>query len=406
MTTTAPPLPAPVASDEDRPITVRGGETGADRLFRRVLASSSAVVLFLLAATTLFLVVKGWPAMRAAGFKFFTDTVWAPDNHRFGVAPLVLGSVAIALVAVVVAVPVSLATALMINEYAPGWVRPVLTSIVDVLATIPSIVYGFWGFEVLSGLQEAPARWIVQHFGFVPLFRSPSAGYYGQSVFATGLVCSLTIIPIITSVSREVMAQAPRDACEAALGLGGTRWGMLTDVVLPFSRSGIIGGVLLGIGRGLGETMIVVLVLSSADRVSPRAPRAERARVEWRRRWPSFFSNGSQLEKSALILAGLALFATTLAVNAIARLIVVRTGARIVMSQVIEVRSAAHRRRWRRVPQQPLGPRTARLSDRPNRRPRSWFRHGVGDGGVGPGGAGIRVDRLRPFGHLGSRSSG
>lgn len=327
MTTAAPPRPAPVATDEDRPITVRAVETGADRLFRRVLAASSAVVLLLLAATTLFLIVKGWPAMRAAGFHFFTDTVWAPDNHHFGVAPLLVGSVAIALVAVAIAVPVSLATALMINEYAPVWLRPWLTSIVDLLATIPSIVYGFWGFEVLSGLQVAPARWIVHNFGFVPLLRSPSAGYFGQSVFATSIVCALTIVPIITSISREVMTQAPRDACEAALGLGGTRWGMLTDVVLPFSRGGIVGGVLLGIGRGLGETMIVVLVLSSAKRLTPSLL-GPNGLGSVAKEITENFSDGSTIEKSALILAGLALFATTLAVNAIARLIVARTGVR------------------------------------------------------------------------------
>jgi phosphate transport system permease protein len=325
--TTAPPLSPPVATEEDRPITIVAGETGSDRVFRWALASSSAVVLFLLAATTLFLIVKGWPALRAGGVHFLTGTVWNPDNHQFGVEPLLVGSVAIAVVAVAFAVPVSLATALMINEYAPVWLRPWLTSIVDVLATIPSIVYGFWGIEVLSSLQIAPATWIVHNFGFVPLLRSPSPGYYGQSVFATAIVCSLTIIPIITSVSREVMAQAPRDACEAALGLGGTRLGMLTDVVLPFSRSGIVGGILLGIGRGLGETMIVVLILSSAKKLTP-ALLGPNGLSSIAKEITQNFSEGSPILKSALILAGLALFATTLAVNAIARIIVARTGVR------------------------------------------------------------------------------
>ena len=327
MTAVAPPGLPPVATDEDRPITVHAGEVRADRIFRRALAASSTVVLLLLAATTLFLIVKGWPALREAGFHFFTDSVWAPDNHRFGVGPLLVGSLAIAVVAVVFAVPVALATALMINEYAPAVLRPWLTSIVDLLATIPSIVYGFWGFEVLSGLQEAPAKWIVHYFGFVPFLRSPSPGDFGQSVFATGIVCALTIIPIVTSVSREVMAQAPRDACEAALGLGGTRWGMLTDVVLPFSRSGIVGGVLLGLGRGLGETMIVVLVLSSAKALTPDLL-GPNGLGSVAKEITEFFSEGSSIEKSALILAGLALFAMTLAVNAIARLIVSRTGVR------------------------------------------------------------------------------
>lgn len=208
-------------------------------------------------------------------------------------------------------------------------VRPWLTSIVDVLATIPSIVYGFWGLEVFSNFQIGPAKWIVHYFGFVPILRTPlNAPDYGKSVLATGLVCSLTIIPIITSVSREVMAQAPRDACEAALGLGGTRWGMVTDVILPFSRYGVVGGILLGLGRGLGETMIVVLVLSTTNSLTPTLL-GPNGLGSVARQITLNFSDGSTIEKSALILAGLALFATTLAVNTIAKLIVSRTGARI-----------------------------------------------------------------------------
>ncbi len=328
MTVMAPPVSPPVTTGEDRPIPMQAGETGPDRVFQRVLATSSAAVLFLLAAIVLFLVIKGWAAARSAGVHFFTDTVWAPDSHHFGVAPLLVGSVAIALVAVVVALPVSLCTALMINEYAPRVLRSWLTSIVDILATIPSIVYGFWGFEVFSKAQSGPAAWIAHYFGFVPFLRTPSPGFYVKSIFATALVCSLTIIPIITSVSREVMSQAPRDACEAALGLGGTRWGMVTDVILPFSRNGIVGAALLGIGRGLGETMIVVLVLSSAKHLTG-AILGPNGLGSVAKEITEFFVTGSAIEQSALILAGLALFATTLAVNAIARLIVNRTGARI-----------------------------------------------------------------------------
>ena len=129
-------------------------------------------------------------------------------------------------------------------------------------------MYGFWGLLLISNLQAAPARWLVTHASFVPIFRSVSPTQFVKSIFACGLICAVTIIPIITSISREVMAQAPRDVCEAALGLGGTRWGMVTDVILPFSRNGILGAVLLGIGRGLGETMIVYLVLSQGNHLT------------------------------------------------------------------------------------------------------------------------------------------
>ena len=138
--------------------------------------------------------------------------------------PLLLGSVLIAVVALAIALPISLATALLINEYLPPRLRSIMTGIIDLLATVPSIVYGFWGLELVSGLQADPAKWLVTHFSFVPFFRTPSPGEYVNSIFACGLVCAVTIIPIITSVSRDVMSQVPRDAARRVMGLGGTRW--------------------------------------------------------------------------------------------------------------------------------------------------------------------------------------
>ena len=141
-------------------------------------------------------------------------------------------------------------------------------------------MYGFWGLLLISNLQAPPAKWLVDHASFVPIFRTPTPNAYVKSIFACGLICAVTIIPIITSISREVMAQAPRDVCEAALGLGGTRWGMVTDVILPFSRNGILGAILLGIGRGLGETMIVVLVLSPGNHLTLRFDGTERPGID------------------------------------------------------------------------------------------------------------------------------
>ena len=178
-----------------------------------------------------------------------------------------------------------------------------LTGVIDLLATVPSIVYGFWGLVLISTLQAPPAQWLADHLGFVPIFRTPSPGQYVNSIFACGLICAVTIIPIITSISREVMAQAPRDVCEAALGLGGTRWGMVTDVILPFSRNGILGAVLLGIGRGLGETMIVVLVLSQGNHLTPRASWGRTAWDRLRQQITDNFDLASPIYKSGLILA-------------------------------------------------------------------------------------------------------
>jgi phosphate transport system permease protein len=324
MTVLAPGLGTSRPADDDVPITLNRKPTGADRAFNGLLAGSSALVLVLLVGIVVFLVAHGWAAMRQAGFGLFLDQAWSPDSHHFGMMSLLVGTIAIALIAVALAAPISIATALMINEYAPRWLRPWLTGVVDLLATVPSIVYGFWGLQLVSGLQSAPARWLVDHASFVPILRTPSPHQYVLSIFACGLICTVTIIPIITSISREVMAQAPRDVCEAALGLGGTRWGMVTDVILPFSRNGILGAILLGVGRGLGETMIVVLVLSQANRLTP-ALLGPGGLGSIPKEITDFFATGSTITKSALIVLGLVLFVTTLVINLVARAVVGRS---------------------------------------------------------------------------------
>jgi phosphate transport system permease protein len=301
----------------------------ADRIFNAILGGSSATVLLLLAAVIVFLFYYGFPALREAGFGLFTDKTWDPDAGQFDILPLLVGSIAIALLAVAIATPISLSTALMINEYGPPRLRAWLTGVIDLLATVPSIVYGFWGLLVVSNLQAAPAKWLVHHAAFIPIFRTFNpTQQFGESIFACGLICAVTIIPIITSVSREVMAQAPRDVCEAALGLGGTRWGMVTEVILPFSRNGILGGILLGLGRGLGETMIVVLVLSPGNHLTgallgPDGLGSVADQIT------ENFVTSDHIASSALILLGFLLFMTTMVVNIVARLIVQRPNAAI-----------------------------------------------------------------------------
>jgi phosphate transport system permease protein len=320
--TEVPPAPA-VGVDPDVPIELHKSDTGADRAFRLVLVMASFVVLAILVAVVVFLAVDGWRALHVAGTKLVTGSTWAPDLGRFDMLPLLVGTIAIAVVAMIIALPVSLATALMINEYLPPRFRPFLTGVVDLLATVPSIVYGFWGLELISGLQAPTARWMVDHVSFVPFFRTPTPGSYVNSVFACGLVCAVTLIPIITSVSREVMAQAPRDVCEAAMGLGGTRWGMVTDVIFPFSRSGIVSAALLGLGRGLGETMIVVLILSQANKLTP-ALLGPQGLGSIPKQITQDFETASKLTQSGLVLLGLVLFLSTLLVNAISRAIISR----------------------------------------------------------------------------------
>ena len=311
MVTLATPPNALVDAEpvDETPLVLAAGLTSMDRAFRALLAASGAIVLVLLLSILTFLAVHSWWALRTFKLDFFTGTVWSAPIHP-GVLGILVGSVIIATIAITVALPIALAIALMINEYAPPRLRAWLTALVDLLAVVPSIVFGFWGLEALNTYVHAPVAWIAEHLGFIPIFRTTEPSNYSDSVFVCGLIVAIMIIPVVASVSREVMAQAPRDACEAAFGLGGTRWGSITDVILPFSRNGVVGGVLLGISRALGETMAVVLVLSNNNVVSKAILGPGNGDIA--KQIADTFPVSDVHSQSELTLAGLTLFATTL----------------------------------------------------------------------------------------------
>lgn len=308
---------------DETPIVLEHSLTGVDRAFRALLAASGAIVLLMLVSIIVFLFIHSWWALKTFKLAFFTGTVWSAPIHP-GVLGLLVGSVLIALIAIVVGLPIALSIALMINEYAPPGLRPWLTGLVDLLAVIPSIVFGFWGLEAFNTYVHTPVAWIAEHLGFIPIFRTAEPGVYSDSVFVCGLIVAIMIVPVVASVSREVMAQAPRDACEAALGLGGTRWGTITDVILPFSRNGVIGGVLLGLSRALGETMAVVLVLSPGNVVS-KAILGPHANGDVAYQIAQTFDVSTSHTQSELCLAGLTLFATTLLFGLAGRLVARRS---------------------------------------------------------------------------------
>jgi len=328
MVTLAPPPPALGGADvvDDTPIPLSHGRDRGDQVFRVLLASSGAIVLVMLVSILAFLFTQSWWALKTFRLHFFTGTVWSTPIHP-GVLGILVGSVLIAVIAITLATPIALAIALMINEYAPIRLRAWLTGLVDLLAIVPSIVFGFWGLEALNRYVHGPVSWIADHLGFIPIFRTTQPGTYTDSVFVCGLIVGIMIVPIVASVSREVMAQAPRDACEAALGLGGTRWGTITDVILPFSRSGVVGGVLLGISRALGETMAVLLVLSP-NNVAGKAILGP-GNGDVARQIAEYFPVSDIHSQSELTLAGLTLFATTLLFSLGGRLIARRAGGQI-----------------------------------------------------------------------------
>jgi phosphate transport system permease protein len=310
-------------SVDETPLVLTHGLTGMDRAFRALLATSGAIVLVMLVSILLFLAYHSWWALKnSLRLDFFTGTVWSTPIHP-GVLGILVGSVLIAVIAITLALPIALSIALMINEYAPSRLRGWLTALVDLLAVVPSIVFGFWGLEALNNYVHAPVSWIAANLGFIPIFRTTEPGNYSDSVFVCGLIVAIMIVPVVASVSREVMAQAPRDAVEAAFGLGGTRWGSITDVILPFSRNGIVGGTLLGISRALGETMAVVLVLSSNNQVSKAILGPGNGDIA--KQIADTFPVSDIHSQSELTLAGLTLFATTLIFSLGGRLVARRS---------------------------------------------------------------------------------
>jgi phosphate transport system permease protein len=283
------------------------------------------LTLLLLVVIGIFLVVQSWPAFQLQGFHFFTTLVWQPDStrHQFGIAAILYWTIVIALIALVIAVPVSIATALFINEYAPRQTRRALTALVDLLAAIPSVIYGIWALAFLEDKLVQGSSWLSDNASFIPIFKTEIPIYAG-SAFIAGIVVSLMVQPICTSIMREVFAQAPPGEREAALALGATRWGMIRTVVIPFGAGGIVGGAMLGMGRALGETIAVALVISPVFFISPRiletGTNSVAALIALQ-----FGEASRQYGIPALMAAGLTLFAVTLLVNFGASLVVARS---------------------------------------------------------------------------------
>ncbi|CAN5713205.1 phosphate ABC transporter permease subunit PstC [soil metagenome] len=310
---------------EEVPVRPTSSPTGPDRVFRVIATAAGAVSLVIVATTFIFLVNQSRPALRKAGIiNFFTDSLWNPGAGRIGVWGLLVGTIIIATIAMVLAVPLSLAMALFINEFAPPWLRRPLTSMMDLLAAMPSLLFGIWGLVSLQEQLTPIAQWLADHLSVIPFFRvTDSDTTLARSSFVAGVVVAFMIVPIVTSVSRDVMAQVPREQCEGALALGGTRWGMIREVILPFGRSGIVGAALLGFGRALGETIAVAILISLVFKANPHVLElgagAIAALIATR------FAEADEFERSGLVAAGLALFLLTLVVNLGARRIVART---------------------------------------------------------------------------------
>lgn len=315
-------------SDTDDLPEFAGGSSGGqrgDRVFAGLTTGVSVLVLVLLVVMMLFLFGKAWPALRTAGGRFFTEKQWFPDapKPRFGVAALVFGTVVSSILSLLIAVPVAVASALYVTEYAAPLLGRWVGYLVDVLAAVPSVVYGLWGLYFLVPRMNGFQRFLGEHFGFIPIFHN-SEHLYGRSIFAASVVLALMVLPIVAAVTREVFRQVPNEMREAALALGATRWEMIRTSVLPASRSGILGAVVLGLGRALGETIAVALVLAVTFDVNLHILRPGGNTIA--ANIATKFGEAGAVGRPALIASGLVLFLITLLATAAARRVVRRTG--------------------------------------------------------------------------------
>lgn len=300
-----------------------GSATG-DRIYRGTITFFAACVPLLLLFIAYELAIAAWPAFRHFGLSFFTSSAWDVPKSEFGALPAIYGTLVSSLLALLIATPLALGVAIFLAEFASRRLRTPVAFLVDLLAAIPSVVYGLWAIFVLVPILRTYVMPFLANtlgLGRTPLFSGPA---YGPSMLAAGLILAIMILPYISSVTREVLMAVPRSQREAALALGATRWEMIKDAVLPYARSGIIGAVILGLGRALGETMAVTMVIGNRHEVAASlfAPGYTMASLIAN----EFAEATSDMHLSALMAIGATLLMVTIVVNAIARWLVWRVG--------------------------------------------------------------------------------
>ena len=303
----------------------------SDKVFRGVVSAGGFSSLAILGLIAIFLAYRGFEVLKEEGIGFIINAEWTitqdesanvVESH-FGLAAMLVGTILCALVAVVIAVPISVFSALYLNFYAPNWLKKILVAVIDMMAAFPSILFGIWGFLVLMPSVEYWGKLINKWLGWIPLFEVKPY-FLSRSPFVAGVVLAIMIIPIVTSIAREIFAQAPLDRIQAAFALGATRWAMIKAVVIPHGRSGVVGGAMLGLGRAMGETVAVYTVLNIVFQINWHVLLGAGGNVA------SLiilkFGEANLYEIKALMAAGLVLFLLTLAVNFLADFIVKRTG--------------------------------------------------------------------------------
>ena len=306
--------------DRDRRRLILEQSAIGDTIYGVLTAACALVVPALVVAIAVSIFAAAWPAFSKLGFSIVTSSDWDVAAGHFGAAPALFGTLVSSAIALIIATPLAIGVAIFLSEFSPSWLRQPVGFLVDLLAAIPSVVYGLWGIFVLIPLLREyvmPFFRDTLHLGATPLFSGPA---YGPSMLAAGIILAIMALPYISAVSREVLMAVPRSQREAALALGATRWEMIRDAVIPYARSGIIGGIMLGLGRALGETMAVTMVIGNRPEISASllAPGYTMASLIAN----EFSEATNDLHLSALMAVGAVLFVITLIVNAVARWLV------------------------------------------------------------------------------------
>ena len=306
--------------DKDRRELRLKESAASDRIYELLTTACALVVPALVVSIAVAIFAAAWPAFAKLGLSIVTSSNWDVAGGHFGAAPAVFGTLVSSAVALVIATPLAIGVAIFLSEFSPVWLRQPVGFLVDLLAAIPSVVYGLWGIFVLIPLLREHVMPFLRdtlHLGATPFFSGPA---YGPSMLAAGVILAIMALPYISAVSREVLMAVPRSQREAALALGATRWEMIRDAVIPYARSGIIGGIMLGLGRALGETMAVTMLIGNRPEISASllAPGYTMASLIAN----EFSEATNDLHLSALMAVGVVLFIITLIVNALARWLV------------------------------------------------------------------------------------
>jgi phosphate transport system permease protein len=319
------PVPADTAATATAAAPVKGKAVRpGDKIFRGLSRGSGITLLVIMAAIAGFLAYRASIAVSKDSVNFLTAFEWNPqgDPPAFGIGVLAFGTIVSSVIAMIIAVPIAVGIALFISHYAPRRIAAPLAYVIDLLAAVPSIIYGLWGALFLVPYLDGLTRWLDEFLGWTTVFDMTNPGSPARSIFTVGLLLAIMILPIITNVTREVFLQAPKMYEEAALALGATRWETIRTSVLPFGRSGIISASMLGLGRALGETMAVATVLSPGFLFSLRI--LDPGSGTFAQNIAAKFNEADDFGRDALIASGLVLFVITLLVNGAARWIIAR----------------------------------------------------------------------------------